>query len=128
MLPFARKAKRAARLNARAPWWRSAVGWNGEHARDQLDQREQRHHPEAHQRRRVESLGERQLVPLRRDREVDEDEAQPDVADLPVKLQQRVLAERCRERLEPAQGSPEGGAAVVDDWSGGAPDDVVQRT
>jgi hypothetical protein len=43
---------------------------------------------------RAERLGERELIPPRRDREVREDKDHSHVADLPVKLQQRVLAKR----------------------------------
>jgi hypothetical protein len=67
---------------------------------DQGDQREQRGHAEPHQQRRRQRLGGRHLVPPRRDREVEEDERQPGVADLAVELQQRVLAERRRQGPE----------------------------
>src|SRR5690349_21248383 len=44
-------------------------------------ERRQRRHPEPHEQRRRHGLGGRDLAPVRRDREVDEDERQPGVAD-----------------------------------------------
>jgi hypothetical protein len=68
--------------------------------RDQHHHRDHRRHAKPNQQRRVQRISERELVPLRRDREVREDEDHSHVADLSVKLQQRVLAKRRRHRLE----------------------------